>query len=894
MPRYLCFAALVVALGGAAESARCAPVFTLDPAEKAGVRLGAERAARWAVGKGRFGGPALAIVPKQEGVATRLVLLREARPLASPNQCRVEAWVRGRAGQCHIDLVLYHAATGSAGQRVPLASIEAYRTLARDEPPLPWRYMAADFALPADQGPVRFNIELSVLSGPVLVDRLRVLGAESMVANGDFLEVEPGFTAASAGAAAKRMANVPRGWRRYYAARSGGRRAAGVFKVERTANGSRLNVHKEAGRFTLSSEPIALPSGVGAWVARAYAETADGPLPRLVLRQIGRRGLLREDRSDRVSPYGKLAVVSTGRLSRHPRAERLLLLLDFPEPAGTYRVRRVEIPLLARQRTMQIFVDQVGYDTGVPLRFIVATSRFPTDGVGRFELTRRDGHGYRGPLVPLGRTLGQNDADWGSYYFEGAVRDPQPGSYALTASVGDRSVSIDAVCVGRRLHVHETGPLAYRFYSVQRCGCEVPGWHGLCHMDDGRLPDGTHVDVTGGYHNAGDFHKHMGDNTPVSVYGMISAYEKYTDFFRAIDADGNGRGDLLDEVLWGADWLLKMVDPKTGRIWMNVTNDIDYFGIPELDTDGKPGTGDDRLINPADPSDLGAFTIAAWAALSRHVADDKYRVAAEKLWSVYEDRIATAHNPRHVLAALELWRTTHRERYRSMAGRLARNLLVLQSADGWYATSPGAGPALRIVDEGTTPAALAAYVLAQPEGAGVERIKASLRSYFAWSLRMGDHPFGVIRHDTGDGPFFFKSRDAWFGGENSAYCSTAWAAFLAARVFADDPVLARQLRVHAANQQHWILGLNPLNLCMFEGCGNSRRIKFHHLYAEIPGHPRGAVPGAIPNGIIREPGNADRPWFDFRSGVGSLPGAESAEPWLPHNAYYLLMLSAGD
>lgn len=411
---------------------------------------------------------------------------------------------------------------------------------------------------------------------------------------------------------------------------------------------------------------------------------------------------------------------------------------------------------------------------------------------------------------------------------------------------------------------------------------------------DGRLPDGTRVDVTGGYHNAGDFHKHMADNTPVSVYGMISAYQKYEDLFRAIDTHGNGQGDLLDEVIWGANWLLKMVDPKTDRIWTNVTNDIDYFGIPELDTDGRLGTGDDRLINPADPSDLGAFTIAAWAALSRHVADDKYLVAAEKLWSVYEDRILTAHNPRHVLAALELLQTTHRERYRSLAERLAQNLLVLQNADGWYANSPGARPMLRIVDEGTTPAALAAYVLAQPNGTGVERIKASLRSYFAWSLRMGDNPFGVIRHFVGDEPFFFKSRDAWYGGENSAYCSTAWAAFLAARVFEDEPALAQRLRVHAANQQHWILGMNPLNLCMFEGRGNSDRIKYHHLYAEIPGHSRGAVPGAIPNGIIREPSNADRPWFDFRTGVGSLPDAASAEPWLPHNAYYLLMLSAGE
>jgi hypothetical protein len=157
---------------------------------------------------------------------------------------------------------------------------------------------------------------------------------------------------------------------------------------------------------------------------------------------------------------------------------------------------------------------------------------------------------------------------------------------------------------------------------------------------------------------------------------------------------------------------------------------------------------------------------------------------------------------------------------------------------------------------------------------------------------MAGNPFGIIRHCDGNEPFYFKSRDEWFGGSNSAYCSTAWAANLASKVFQEEPEFAARLRDHAANQVHWILGMNPLSLCMFEGKGDSRRIRYHHTYSTIPGHERGAVPGAIPNGITREPGTSDRPWFDLRSTPGSPPGAESAEPWLPHNAYYLLMLSA--
>jgi hypothetical protein len=411
-------------------------------------------------------------------------------------------------------------------------------------------------------------------------------------------------------------------------------------------------------------------------------------------------------------------------------------------------------------------------------------------------------------------------------------------------------------------------------------------------MDDAKLPNGSHVDVTGGYHSAGDFHKHMGDNAPVSVYGMARAYDARKRFFDAIDRDANGRSDILDEALWGADWLRKMVDPKTGRFRANVTNDIEYYGLPDQETDGISGTADDRVIGVSDSPDHGPFAIAAWAVLSRHVQGSGHLNLAEKLWAAYEDKALQGHDPRYVVAALELEHSTGLAKYRSACHRLVPDLLALQDRQGWFASRPNGGPEFRIVDEGTTPAALAYYALAEPDSPLVGRVKEVLRRYFTWSLRMGDNPFGLIRSYTGGEPFFFKGREAWFGGGNSQYCSTAWAAYLASQVFRDEPEYSRRLRNHAANQVHWILGINPLKLCMFEGKGNSNRIWYHHMFVEVPNHPRGDVPGAIPNGLTRDPSNADRPWFDLRSAVGSLAGAESAEPWCPHNAYYLLMLSA--
>jgi hypothetical protein len=48
------------------------------------------------------------------------------------------------------------------------------------------------------------------------------------------------------------------------------------------------------------------------------------------------------------------------------------------------------------------------------------------------------------------------------------------------------------------------------------------------------------------------------------------------------------------------------------------------------------------------------------------------------------------------------------------------------------------------------------------------------------------------------------------------------------------------------------------------------------------------VPGAICNGIIRKSPTEDIPFFDSSSN-----DPHSNEPWLPHNSYFLLIVSEG-
>ncbi len=847
----------------------------------------------WRQDEGRDGNPALVIDGR--GVQCRFSLFEAPRQLPVPDRYRAEAWVKAEGVGCQLDLVLVDGQGYERGRRKIVASqkTRSQVELENESVELAWSYGACDLAMDEPVEGLACNIEVSINDARICIDGLKVSTSESILTNGDFQFLDMP-------ASGEKQNNTPRGWRRMILPDSGDPQADGSFAVEERGGDRALTVTKGEGAFLISATPIAIPDETESFVARAYFKKSGLPAqPGIVLRQYGAHGLLKEDRSQ--DPVSGETLVSTGRLPLASDADRVLLILAFPRQAGTWRIRSVEfIPLVERKPGVHIYADQVGYNTGGPLRFVVASTVFPADGAGRFVLKNQQRTAYQGLLIPLGRAEGEHGSDWGSYYFAGVVNDVASGSYLLEAGVGDSQATAQPVLVGPRLHMRETGELAYRFYSIQRCGCEVPGWHGPCHMDDAKLPDGGHVDATGGYHNAGDMHKHMGDNTPVSVYGMVCAYEGDPAFFETLDRDGNHRADILDEAVWGADWMLKMVDPATGRIWMNVTNDIDYYGIPEHDTDGISGNRDDRVINTSDPGDLGAYTIAAWAVLGRRLNAPAYLDAARKLWAVYEDRILAAYEPRQVFAAIELYRNTGEARYLSMAERIAGKLLELQnspgdgarsSAPGWFARAPGGPPEMKIVDEGVIPAALARFALENPASPLNGRIRDSLRTYFAWTFRLAGNPFGLLRNYTGVEPFYFKARDDWFGGSNSEYLSVAWAANLSAAVFKDDPAMAVRLQSCAANQVHWILGMNPMALCMFEGKGNSERIYYHHLYAEIPGHERGAVPGAIPNGIIRPPDNSDRPWFDLRTGPGSLPGAESAEPWLPHNAYFLLMLS---
>jgi hypothetical protein len=104
----------------------------------------------------------------------------------------------------------------------------------------------------------------------------------------------------------------------------------------------------------------------------------------------------------------------------------------------------------------------------------------------------------------------------------------------------------------------------------------------------GPMPDSTFVDVSGGWHDAGDQLKYLITSSYASAH-MLLAYELYPDKFAdQVNALGqafpNNIPDVLDEAKWGLDWIHKL-HPAPSQLFHQVADDRDHLGWKMPDND---------------------------------------------------------------------------------------------------------------------------------------------------------------------------------------------------------------------------------------------------------------------------------------------------------------------
>lgn len=138
-----------------------------------------------------------------------------------------------------------------------------------------------------------------------------------------------------------------------------------------------------------------------------------------------------------------------------------------------------------------------------------------------------------------------------------------------------------------------TADFILNYMRQQRCGYN-PFLKDSCHTHDGIIVDhpsrsGEKIDVTGGWHDATDYLQYS--TTSVNaVFQMMFAYQNYPEIYGdKFDAKGetgaNGIPDILDEIKWGLEWMLKM-NPAPNEMYNQIADDRDHVGfrLPNQDS----------------------------------------------------------------------------------------------------------------------------------------------------------------------------------------------------------------------------------------------------------------------------------------------------------------------
>ncbi|MDB5192912.1 MAG: glycoside hydrolase [Segetibacter sp.] len=138
-----------------------------------------------------------------------------------------------------------------------------------------------------------------------------------------------------------------------------------------------------------------------------------------------------------------------------------------------------------------------------------------------------------------------------------------------------------------------------------------------CHTHDGYtlygpMPDSTHIDVVGGWHDASDYLQYS-TTSANATYHLLAAYRDFQTVFADVkEANGldgkNGMADVLDEAKWGLDWLVKM-HPRQDLMFNQLADDRDHMGMRIPKEDSFYGRGFERpvyFVN-GEPQQRGKF-----------------------------------------------------------------------------------------------------------------------------------------------------------------------------------------------------------------------------------------------------------------------------------------------
>lgn len=218
-------------------------------------------------------------------------------------------------------------------------------------------------------------------------------------------------------------------------------------------------------------------------------------------------------------------------------------------------------------RDSKILINEIGFFTEKSKKAV-----FRGNKITDFEICTPDGvKVYTGSNIKAGHSyIAEEEVfilDFSDFCEE--------GKYFLKA--GDEK-SVEFV-IGNDIYEDSLKKL-FRFFYLQRCGMKLDEKyagafaHDICHEKPARIyKTDTFLEVSGGWHDAGDYGRYIvpAAVTLADLFWAIWNKPEILNMKLDIPESNSDLPDVLEEIKYEIDWMLKMQDDKTGGVYHKVT-----------------------------------------------------------------------------------------------------------------------------------------------------------------------------------------------------------------------------------------------------------------------------------------------------------------------------------
>ena len=265
------------------------------------------------------------------------------------------------------------------------------------------------------------------------------------------------------------------------------------------------------------------------------------------------------------------------------------------------------VPFSLAQTNGTIHIDQFGYYPFAPKVAVISNPVNGFNAAGNFSpassyqirSSQTDEVVFEGSLTPWNNGQVHDQSGDKAWWFDFSSLEKE-GTYYVYDTQND--LSSYPFRIGDDVY-DDVLKLAVRTFLYQRSGFKKESPYvdaaytdEASHMQDltsrfVRDPGNaaTEKDVSGGWYDAGDYNKYV-NFTYTVLHELLAAYEAYPEAFGDdwnIPESGNGTPDILDEIKWELDWLLKMQQTNGSVLAKVSVTDFAAASPPSADTNPR-------------------------------------------------------------------------------------------------------------------------------------------------------------------------------------------------------------------------------------------------------------------------------------------------------------------